>query len=359
MGFGKYIGDVLEENEITASAPCRLDVGGTWDLKAFALPLALLPPVTTNIAISMRMKAHLGPYREGWVKVSDESGAEAFPLEDASLNSRFGLFLAVISFFGFHGLELSFSYGAPPRSGLGGSGVLTVAAMGALAEVKRRVTGDELSKEDLVRLAHDIEDGLRFSFTGMQDQAAAAYGGVSRWIWKYFSPGEKFEREEVFPKDLYGELESRLVVAYQGIRHESSDVNEKQVECFITGETRREWLRINEIASDFADALSNLDWKSAVEMLNDESLIRATLVPGRVTTLAWELNDIASELGCGFAAAGAGGGGCVWALCPDPELAEELKMRWRKKLGRVKDGKVLPVGIDGQGLEVRAIRRKA
>jgi len=352
MEFGTYVGDLLKEAEITASAPCRLDVGGTWDLKAFALPLALLPPVTTNIAVSMRMRARLRPYRPGWVRVSDGSGAEEFPLEDASLNSRFGLFLAVISFFGFHGLELSFSYGAPPRSGLGGSGVLTIAAMGALAEVRRRLAEDDLSREDLVRLAHDIEDGLRFSYTGMQDQAAAAYGGVNRWVWKYFSPGEKFEREEIFPKELYGELESRLVIAYQGIRHESSDVNTRQVEGFVTGETRREWVRINEIASEFADALSALDWKRSVELLNEESLIRATVVPERVTPLAWELNDIASELGCGFAAAGAGGGGCVWALCPDPERAEELKLRWERKLEWVRDGRVLPVKIDGEGLRV-------
>ena len=44
----------LQTVEVVSSAPCRLDVGGTWDLKCFALPYASLNPATTNIAISAR-----------------------------------------------------------------------------------------------------------------------------------------------------------------------------------------------------------------------------------------------------------------------------------------------------------------
>ena len=36
---------VLKDQEVEASAPCRIDMGGTWDIKSLALPLQRVEPV--------------------------------------------------------------------------------------------------------------------------------------------------------------------------------------------------------------------------------------------------------------------------------------------------------------------------
>ncbi|MBW2285838.1 MAG: galactokinase, partial [Deltaproteobacteria bacterium] len=41
---------LLEKETISASAPSRVDSGGTWDIKGMALPLEGIGPVTVNIA---------------------------------------------------------------------------------------------------------------------------------------------------------------------------------------------------------------------------------------------------------------------------------------------------------------------
>ena len=43
--------DILESRPIEASAPCRIDMGGTLDISTFYLPLRHLYPCTLNIAI--------------------------------------------------------------------------------------------------------------------------------------------------------------------------------------------------------------------------------------------------------------------------------------------------------------------
>ena len=112
------------------SAPCRLDVGGTWDLKCFALPYASLNPATTNIAISARTRIRLKAYRPGWVRIVDEFHHEAFPVDALDLTGHFGLLFAIAAHFALGGVEIEIAYGCPPRSGVGGSGTLSVALAG-------------------------------------------------------------------------------------------------------------------------------------------------------------------------------------------------------------------------------------
>ena len=99
---------ILEKNPVTASAPCRIDSGGTWDIKALALPLEGLRPVTVNIALDLRTKVDLFPYKDGMVKVSSEgfSKEEVQAHGHLPFDTAFGLFFAAVSYFGFHGLEI-------------------------------------------------------------------------------------------------------------------------------------------------------------------------------------------------------------------------------------------------------------
>ena len=50
------LSQVLSENKVEVSAPCRVDVSGTWDLPQLALPYHHVEPATTNIALDLRIK---------------------------------------------------------------------------------------------------------------------------------------------------------------------------------------------------------------------------------------------------------------------------------------------------------------
>ena len=64
------IKELLEKNPIKTSAPCRIDSGGTWDIKSLALPLEGADPITVNLAINLRTYVTLLPYKSGWVRIS-------------------------------------------------------------------------------------------------------------------------------------------------------------------------------------------------------------------------------------------------------------------------------------------------
>ena len=295
VGQGTYLGNILEKQGIFASAPCRLDVGGTWDLKAFALLYNHIMPTTTNMALSLRTKLWLKPYRKNWIKISDPTDSEEYKIDELRFHKRFGLLLAIASHFNVHGIEIQLSYEAPPRSGLGGSGVLAVTTIASLSKAFELLGMPTVSRAGTVELAHDIEDGLRYSFTGMQDQCAAVYGGVNRWRWTYASANGKFSQEELLSDSDYEALETRLVVAYIGRAHDSSDVNSQQVAWFLNGHTRGPWFRINEIANEFAAALQSFDWEKAGDLINEETVLRVGMVPSRITPLGESLRSVAEE----------------------------------------------------------------
>jgi D-glycero-alpha-D-manno-heptose-7-phosphate kinase len=359
----------LSSVSLESSAPHRLDVGGTWDLKALALPYEHIVPSTVNIAIALKTRVRLQPYLSGRVRITDGTYAEAFALAEVPFDSRFGLLWAIVSHLQVDGFEMQLRYEAPSRAGLGGSGTLAVAVLAALMRASHPGESDFLSpsrKVEIVELAHQLEDGLHFSYTGMQDQAAAAFGGVNLWEWRYAArtdhPGGRdgteshaeryrlFTREPVLPPARHAELSDRLIVAYIGQSHQSSDVNARQVADFYAGSTRGQWLEINRIARDFHAALRAGEYAKAAALALREHEIRINLVPSRITPIGRALQARAEACGCGFAVSGAGNGGCVWSLAPDPALAEVVRGHWRQMLSSVETARVLDAPVDGTGV---------
>ena len=66
------VNKILSEKPIEVSAPCRVDSGGTWDIKAMSLPFENVEPVTVNIALTLRTRVSLSSYREGYIKITSE-----------------------------------------------------------------------------------------------------------------------------------------------------------------------------------------------------------------------------------------------------------------------------------------------
>lgn len=180
---------------------------------------------------------------------------------------------------------------------------------------------------------HEVEESLRFSFCGMQDQCAALYGGVHKWNWTY-NATDKFTEERLLGRSRYMELSDRLVVAYLGKPHQA-DVNAAQIESMFDPRTRPLWFRINENTHEAAAAIPKLDWKTVARCIQRENDIRVSLIPDRLAPEARPLYESAKQASAGFGIAGAGAGGCVFALCPDTGSTASLAEAWTHGLSGI------------------------
>ena len=153
---------VLRSHPVEASAPCRVDSGGTWDIKALALPMEEVNPVTINIALDLRTRTSLSPFEEGRVKVSSQgfARAEAYAFEGLRFDSPFGLFFAAISHFGFHGMEVTIRSDSPVRAALGGSSTALIALIKALSKLSIFSGRKALSGKEILHLGYHLEDGV-------------------------------------------------------------------------------------------------------------------------------------------------------------------------------------------------------
>jgi D-glycero-alpha-D-manno-heptose-7-phosphate kinase len=227
---------------------------------------------------------------------------------------------------------------APPASGLGSSAALGVAAMAALAAYQRR----PLLPHELARQSQLLEvEDLKLE-CGVQDQFAAAYGGVNFMEVEYPSA-------RVFPLPLSPstrcELEDRFVLVYTGRSHFSSAMHQK-----VIGEADRHRGDFDELAKAAIagkEALLTGDPDAFAGAMNRNWAAQKNLHPEITTPEIEALHRAAFQAGAvGFKANGAGGGGTVTIL-----VKRNLNTRVRRvaeDLGML----VLPALIDTTGLQV-------
>jgi D-glycero-alpha-D-manno-heptose-7-phosphate kinase len=342
---------ILERTPIEASAPCRIDSGGTWDIKAMALPLERIEPTTVNMALSLRTSVELRPFKDGWVRIISDGFAheEKQNMGNPAFNPPFGLFFATMSYFGFHGLTVNIMSDSPARSALGGSSTVLVALIKALSKLRKIMGENDISNKKILNLAYHLEDGISGGNCGMQDQAAAVYGGVNRWIWSYGGGDSLSKKESLLDKQGEKELSDRILVAFSGKSHISAKINRSWIKGFLTGRTRAGWITSNRIVSNLARAIKERDWSNAAELLREEMSIRREITPDVLIPITSRLIDLAEDMGCGARFAGAGGGGSVWAL-GEPHLIKGLRKRWEMVLAPVKGARILDCTIDHVGV---------
>jgi D-glycero-alpha-D-manno-heptose-7-phosphate kinase len=348
---GRCIKELLETKPIESSAPCRIDSGGTWDIKALALPLEGAVPVTVNLALNLRTYVTLLPYKSGWVKVSSDNfdTQEAYPFVNIPFNSQFGLFFAIACFFKFHGLEIAIRSTSPINSGLGGSSTAAVATIKAFSLAKTLFDEDEVEKGDILHLAYHLEDAVNIGMCGLQDQGAAVFGGVNKWVWNYSREGRPFERESILDANGQKEISKRLLVAYSGRGHLSARINRLWIEHFLGGKTRSGWIELNRIVNRLALHIKEGKWQEGAKDLRNEVTIRKEITPEAFTSITSRLIQEAERVGCGARFAGAGGGGSVWALGEIDDI-QQLREIWAHILKGTKTGRVLECAVDPTGV---------
>ncbi len=344
MPFGD---DVIE-----ASAPCRIDMGGTLDLSTFYLPLRHFDPCTFNVALDMRTRVRLSAFDAEKIKVSSRGFDDlAVDAEAAPFDHPLGLMLAVARYFGADGVHIDIHSASPPRSALGGSSVAAVALIWAFFKAMHNTGHTMPERGSVALLAHAIEQSVAGVPCGMQDQLAAVFGGVHIWHWKG-DPGQLPYRRQPIPFEEEANrpsLNRSLLVAYCGVPHVSKDINGTWVRQFVAGHSRRQWQAIVECSHRFARAVLAGDLLGAVAEMNRETEIRCQLTPEVLDEMGGRLVAAARDQGCGARFTGAGGGGCVWALGP-PDQIDRLRPIWAGLLDQHPDAKLLDAHIDTVGL---------
>jgi len=346
------IADIVAENAIQASAPCRVDMGGTLDIGTFYYPLQHAGPCTFNMALDMRTRVALEPYRTGWIKVSSRGfDSAAYRLEEAPFDHPLGLMFAVASHFNAPGVHIKIDSASPPRSALGGSSVAAVALVGAMARARAMAGGEDLNRDQIVRRAHRIEEAVAGIPCGMQDQLGAAHGGAHTWHWETAADGLVVRREPVARVMTPEIFKAHFLVAYCGIPHASKDINGTWVRQFIAGRERQRWIQVADCVRRFSTALNEDRWAEAAIAMNDETALRWAMTPEVLDTTGEELVAAARARACGGRFTGAGGGGCLWAVgAADP--MQQLRSDWRTILARRRGAVLLDAAPDLEGLRV-------
>jgi D-glycero-alpha-D-manno-heptose-7-phosphate kinase len=232
---------------------------------------------------------------------------------------------------------------APPASGLGSSAALGVAAIGALS----RYQGRHLLAHEVARESHLLEvEELKLE-SGVQDQLASAYGGVSFMEVEY--PNARVVPVPLSPA-VRCELEDRFVLVYTGRSHFSSAMHEK-----VISEADRHRGNFDDLARAAVlgkEALLRGDLAAFAAAMNANWAAQKALHPDITTQEIETLHRAAFAAGAvGFKANGAGGGGTVTILA-----GQDHAHRVRRaviELGM----SVLPSLIDTAGLQVWEVEK--
>lgn len=340
----------LEKKPVIMSAPCRLDFGGTLDISTFYFPLRKYSPSTFNLAINMRTRVLLHPYTAGRVKISSRGFETAeFDADNLPLTHPMGLMFAVAAYFAASGVHIDIQSSSPPRSALGGSSVAAVALIAAFFKLNGNYDEASPPLDEIVLLAHHLESSVARVPCGIQDQLAAAFGGVNQWFWNGRVTGLPYERKRLAEVESYPEIEQHFIAAYCGQPHESKDINGRWVDHFLTGKDIGIWKEIVKTCNMFSDAVEKSDYERAAELMRKETGLRLQMTPDVLDAVGLKLSALASRHDCGVRFTGAGGGGCVWAVGGKNKLLE-LKSRWHDELNLYKNAFLMDVAIDSDGV---------
>ncbi len=334
-------------SKILVWAPYRIDAGGTWDIKALALPFQSKGPVTLNMALDMGVIVEITAHAPGIVQIQTPYYATLEgPLESISFSGPLGLFGICLAHLGVDGISIRIRPSLPPGSALGGSSSALVALLVGL----RELVGLGMDDTSLVTLAYHIEDIHQLGGAGMQDHLAAMFGGVNLWKWNYSS--FPFFQRITLKEGVVGELKERVVVFHLGTSHFSPGLNRTFVSKFMEGSHRGLWIEANEVVKSLWQAINNQDWEGAAGLLSQETALRE-----RTTKDAFKdpfveaMIKAAEEVGCGARFTGAGGGGCLWAIGEKDRIAH-LRTKWGDMASKREGASLLKTQVTEKGAAV-------
>lgn len=245
--------------------------------------------------------------------------------------------------------EISLQSHVPAGSATGTSASVCVALIGALSRIRNEI----LSADDTASLAHRVETEILGCQSGIQDQIAAARGGIC-FINMNEYPFSETENLHPSPSFLK-ELQRRLCLFFLGKAHSSSAVHEEVIaDLNAGGSARYEILgRLKELAGKAKEAVIAEDLDALGKIMVENNTCQERLHNKLISPAAKKLIKAARESGAsGWKVNGAGGeGGSVTILG-----AEESGARTRmiQRIDSLGEGiRMLPVRLNHAGLIIK------
>ena len=297
--------------EFHASAPLRLDFAGGWtDVPPFSTREG---GVVVNGAIALRAHVKLALGNKLLRLVSEELGETLECANAGGLvpGGKLPLLTAALRMFPvLGGFTLTTRCDAPPGSGLGSSGALGVALVGALLRARQ----DDMSSrpQDVADQAWQVETIEARLPGGKQDQYAAALGGFHRLSFRDPDVGvEPITLEPAFATAL----ERQMLICYTNKSRVSGDTISRVMGAYERGDGKVTGALhgLKETGNAMVEALRAADLARVAALLTQNWNHQQALDPSMRTTEMAQLEAAAAKAGAlGGKAAGAGAGGCMF-----------------------------------------------
>jgi D-glycero-alpha-D-manno-heptose-7-phosphate kinase len=307
---------------IRAVAPLRLSfAGGGTDVPPYPSThggAVLSATITRGATASVRVRSD----RRYHVESLDLMARAAFSgREDLAFNGHLDLVKAVLRDLApGGGLDLVLSTDAPPGSGLGSSSALVVAMLAAVGVA----AGRSWYPAELASRAYQVERVDLKIEGGMQDQYAAAYGGLN---FIEFHGDDRVEvRPLAMPSGTVEQLERSLLLAWSGQGRTDAGILRRQVDGVLGGSARSlaSLGAMKALAEAMRDALLGGDLATFAEGLHQGWTLKRRLASGIATPWLDELYQVGRDAGAaGGKVVGAGGGGFL-AFCCEPDRRDRV-----------------------------------
>jgi D-glycero-alpha-D-manno-heptose-7-phosphate kinase len=308
-----------------ACAPLRISfAGGGTDVPPYPHTHG---GAVLSVTIDRCATADLRPRVDGdyHVESRDLRARAAFAPDELAFNGHLDLVKAVLRDLAVRrpgrGLDLTLATDAPPGSGLGSSSALVVAMLAAVGAA----TGRAWSPADLARTAYQVERVDLKIEGGMQDQYAAAYGGLN---FIEFSGDDQVEvRPLLVAAEVLEALERSLLLAWSGDSRTDGGILRRQVDGVLSGSERSlaSLGALKALAEAMRDALLAGDLASFADGLREGWEHKRRLAAGIATPRLEELYEVARAAGASAGKVlGAGGGGFMLFAAP-PRLRARVE----------------------------------
>ena len=239
------------------------------------------------------------------------------------------------------GLDIYARSDAPPSCGTGTSASIAVALIGALSKFSDKY----LSPYQIAELAHKLETEELGLESGVQDQYAAAFGGINFMEINY--PAVKISNIKVDNKRIF-ELESQMILVYFGSRS-SSEMHLQVIQNFKEGNesTIKAFDMLKESAYEMVRAINSEDIHEVGEIMNKNWESQKALHSMMTPPIIKKTEKLAFQNGAiGFKCNGAGGGGSAVILA-------EKGCEYDLKKALLKEELILlPCKLNFKGLEI-------
>jgi D-glycero-alpha-D-manno-heptose-7-phosphate kinase len=236
------------------------------------------------------------------------------------------------------GLEIHHDGDLPSRAGLGSSSSFTVGLLNALHSLK----GERKSKQQLAEEAIYVERELLRESVGIQDQIAAAFGGLNKI--EISEDGSFKVRSLELSRDFLHELENSLMLFYSGISRFASEVAGDQIKA-IPNKTR-ELHQMREMV-DHAETIlcAGKNLAEFGRLMHESWILKRGLSDKVSPAFIDQIYETALKAGAyGGKLLGAGGGGFLLFCVP-----KEKQRKVEEKLGNLL---MVPIKFETSGSQI-------